>query len=207
MNRTEFMQQLESLLHDIPESDRIDALTYYNDYFDEAGSDREAEVIRELGSPGKVAAIIKADLGAEETIHVEGEVEGYKAPKKKKSIPWPLIIVLVVFASPLLIGVGGGVLGAFVGVLAAIFGVLVAILTCGVALVIAGIACLVVGIIRVIVSPIEGLALLGCGGIILAIGLLATILFGWFAFKWLPALFRGCINLIQKLLHREERGN
>lgn len=202
MNRTVFMQQLERLLHDVPESDRIDALTYYNDYFDEAGSEREAEVIRELGSPGKVAAIIKADLGAEETIHVEGEVEGYKAPKKKKSIPWPLIIVLVVFASPFLIGVGGGVIGTLIGVLAAIVGVLVAILACGVALVISGLACLVVGIIRIMISPIEGLFLLGSGGIIFAIGLLFTVLFGWFAFKWLPALFRGGINLTQKLFRK-----
>ena len=64
MNRVEFMKQLERLLGDIPENDRLDAITYYNDYFDEAGVENEAQVIRELGSPGKVAAIIKADLNA-----------------------------------------------------------------------------------------------------------------------------------------------
>ena len=35
MNRVEFMQQLERLLCDIPQSDRLDAIAYYNDYFDE----------------------------------------------------------------------------------------------------------------------------------------------------------------------------
>ena len=62
MNRVEFMGQLERLLWDIPESDRLDALRYYNDYFDEAGPENEAQVIQKLGSPGKVAATIKADL-------------------------------------------------------------------------------------------------------------------------------------------------
>ena len=39
-----------------------EALDYYESYFDEAGEAEEASVIQKLGSPGKVAAIIKADL-------------------------------------------------------------------------------------------------------------------------------------------------
>ena len=62
MDRKQFMRQLEALLSDIPGEERREALEYYESYFDEAGEDREAEVIKELGSPGKVAAIIKADL-------------------------------------------------------------------------------------------------------------------------------------------------
>lgn len=60
MNRVEFMAQLERLLYDLPEYERQDALCYYNDYFDDAGSENEAKVIQELGSPGKVAAIIRS---------------------------------------------------------------------------------------------------------------------------------------------------
>lgn len=62
MDRAQFMKQLERLLSDISEAERQEALAYYNSYFDEAGPENEASVIRELGSPGKVAAIIKADL-------------------------------------------------------------------------------------------------------------------------------------------------
>ena len=65
MNRVEFMRQLESLLWDIPESDRLDAIAYYNDYFDEAGEENEEQVLQELGSPEQVAANIKEDLGIE----------------------------------------------------------------------------------------------------------------------------------------------
>ena len=62
MNRVQFMEQLKKLLSDISEEERQEALEYYESYFDDAGEDQEAEVIRELGSPGKVAAIIKEDL-------------------------------------------------------------------------------------------------------------------------------------------------
>ena len=56
MNRAQFMEQLKKLLSDISEEERQEALDYYESYFDDAGENQEAEVIRELGSPGKVAA-------------------------------------------------------------------------------------------------------------------------------------------------------
>ena len=61
MNREEFMRQLERLLWEIPVNDREDAIAYYQDYFDEAGAENEEKVIKELGSPERVAAVIKAD--------------------------------------------------------------------------------------------------------------------------------------------------
>ena len=62
MNREEFMAKLKALLGDIPAEEREEALQYYEDYFDDAGADNEAEVIRELESPQRVAAMIKNDL-------------------------------------------------------------------------------------------------------------------------------------------------
>ena len=46
MNRIEFMEELSGLLQDIPEEDRMDALNYYNDYFDDAGAENEKECDR-----------------------------------------------------------------------------------------------------------------------------------------------------------------
>lgn len=62
MNREEFMTRLEILLAGISSEERKEALQYYRDYFEDAGKENEAKVIRELGSPEKVAATIKADL-------------------------------------------------------------------------------------------------------------------------------------------------
>ena len=47
MNRVQFMEQLKKLLSDISEEERQEALEYYESYFDDAGEDQEAEVIRE----------------------------------------------------------------------------------------------------------------------------------------------------------------
>lgn len=62
MSRREFMEELKKLLSGISDEERDEALKYYEDYFEEAGSGNEEQVIQELGSPQKVAAMIKADL-------------------------------------------------------------------------------------------------------------------------------------------------
>ena len=62
MNRNDFMRQLESLLQNIAQSERDEALQYYNDYFDDAGRENENEVIEALGNPARVAESIRRDL-------------------------------------------------------------------------------------------------------------------------------------------------
>lgn len=55
MTRTEYLKSLEQLLASLPETERRDALDYYEEYFDAAGAGREAETIAELGTPEEVA--------------------------------------------------------------------------------------------------------------------------------------------------------
>ncbi len=69
MTKLEFMKELESLLLDIPLEEREEALKYYNGYFEDAGEDQEEGIIAELGSPKKVADIIKADLASNAAEH------------------------------------------------------------------------------------------------------------------------------------------
>ena len=84
MDRVQFMEQLEKLLSDIPEDERREALDYYEGYFDEAGKEKEASVIQELGSPGKVAAIIKADLRENGEQYGEYTERGYYDERVKE---------------------------------------------------------------------------------------------------------------------------
>ena len=67
MSRQEFMTQLESLLMGISEEERNEALNYYENYFEDAGQENEAQVIEELGSPERIAVQIKADLKGDNT--------------------------------------------------------------------------------------------------------------------------------------------
>ncbi len=66
MRREEFMWQLETLLADISEEEKQEALSYYRSYFEDAGEENEERILRELESPEKVAATIKADLRMEQ---------------------------------------------------------------------------------------------------------------------------------------------
>lgn len=220
MNRVEFMGQLERLLMDLPESDRLDAIAYYNDYFDEAGPENEASVIQKLGSPGKVAGIIKADLNASDDNRGEytekgysdgsqnvnlntptRRERGYQEPKQKRRIPLALLIILIIFASPMIVGVGGGLLGGVIGLLCGLLGIGVAVIASGACFTVAGVVCFIVGIFRLAFSLAEGLLTMGVGGLMLALGLVLIVLLAWLICKVLPGLFRGTVNLIQKLLH------
>lgn len=55
MTRTAFLAALEQLLAPLPEAERKDALSYYEDYLDAAGPENEARAIAELGTPEEVA--------------------------------------------------------------------------------------------------------------------------------------------------------
>ena len=62
MKKEEFLRQLEYLLQDIQEDDKRDAIDYYRDYLEEAGPEREEEVLEGFGSPERIASMIRTDL-------------------------------------------------------------------------------------------------------------------------------------------------
>lgn len=230
MNRDEFMQQLARLLSDLPENERMEAIRYYNDYFDEAGPENEANVIRELGSPGKVAAIIKADLkengsGQEETKESanqyqtsQEETQSDRWRESQNNVPgryppvhknrgagrWALIIILVIFLSPVILGVGGGIFGVLAGILAVIFGVWISILTAGAGLFGGGIALFMKGIIKSFTMPASGLLSMGGGLLSIGLGIFLLIFFFWLTFRLFPRVFRAVVNFISRMLHKRK---
>lgn len=220
MDRKQFMRQLEALLSDIPEEERREALEYYESYFDEAGEDREAEVIKELGSPGKVAAIIKADLQengyrhgeyAENGYEEEGFREKEETPEKREGYhPRPkrgagtitLIIILLIFLSPFLIGGAGAALGILVMIVLLPFIIVFAGGAVVVALVVAGIAVLIAGIGVCAAVPAMGILSAGIGCIMAAAGLVGLVFLVWFISRAIPWALRGFTDFCHRLLNR-----
>lgn len=215
MNRIDFMTQLTRLLSDVPESDRNDAISYYNDYFDEAGVDNEGKVIQELGSPGKVAAMIRASLRNADSNKGEYTENGYQetGAGAKKQTPAQryggtqprrdsgkiaLIIIVAIFAAPLILGVGGGAIGlivGFIGLVIGLFGAAIGVL-------IAGIVGIITGIIEMFTNPATGLLMAGSGLISLALTLALFCLATWLGFKIIPKIFRGIMDLVSRIAHR-----
>lgn len=114
MNRARFMEQLEKLLSDISEEERREALEYYESYFDEAGPEKEASVIQELGSPEKVAASIKEDLKGQGEESVKDSEREYRPKPKRGAGIAALIIILLIFLTPFLPEGIGGILAVII---------------------------------------------------------------------------------------------
>ncbi len=93
MNRKEFLEKLEGLLSGLPESEREEALMYYNDYFDDAGPENEAAVIEKLGSPGQVAESILYGMSVDGRDGVFTE-QGYesKGSSRDRHVPGVLFM-------------------------------------------------------------------------------------------------------------------
>lgn len=230
MNRVEFMRQLESLLQNISPTERDEALQYYNDYFDDAGSENEQSVIEALGNPARVAENIRKDLlesgygencvqrnalaSDRELIEYEKKPsqQSFQEPVKyadkpepsggKKLAAWEvaLIVILIVFGSP----VCAGVIGVLVGVLASYFAVILSFGVVAVSLFIVMVSLIVVGIMAVSVDPLSGMALMGGGLLCGCLGILFLMLTVALAGIVTPAIFRGISFLFRKLLPKNK---
>ena len=146
MNRIEFMEALSGLLQDIPEEDRMDALKYYNDYFDDAGAENEKNVIDELESPEKVAAKIKADREDPEDEKAGMPMEQENKPWTNKWLKMILIVAIILIGCPVIVPVAIGLLAAIAGILIAAFTFFVTIVIGFAAIVIVAIVLTAAGI-------------------------------------------------------------
>ena len=237
MNRDEFMAQIARLLVDMPENERMEAIRYYNDYLDEAGVENEEKAIEELGDPREIAANIKADLQendfsqkqtvnhppaekaerrtqsetqserktqTEDGMQMAGNMQtGGNAQKGK----WILILLLVILASPVLLGVAGGLLGVILGLGGALLGIIFACLSTGVSLILGGIALIVKGIWNLFHLPALGIAGVGGGLICGAVGILLLLLFGWFTFQMIPRIWRTCKIFVSGRIQKWKGGH
>jgi len=257
MNRVEFIRELEYLLQDIPEEEKSDALAYYHDYLEEAGEEHEEDVIREFGSPERVAAIIRADLRGNLNEGGEFTESGYQderfrepryqvaechrsSGESENGEEWQdaeprwsgqgrkpghlfgrnilskgslgsqilkiiLILALICVASPVFLGVGGGLLGIAVGLLTLLIGavVLAAVLT--VAAWIGAVALIVLGVGLMFAYPWSGVLILGCGIFVIGLAFLGVAVSILIYGKLIPFCICGVVNWLNRILYRKRR--
>lgn len=86
MTRTAFLAALERLLAPLPEAERKDALSYYEDYLDAAGPENEARAIAELGSPEEVARKILDEQSP------AGSSAAPTSPARKPHSRWRMVL-------------------------------------------------------------------------------------------------------------------
>ena len=86
MTRTAFLAALEQLLAPLPEAERKDALSYYEDYLDAAGPEKEAQAIAELGTPEEVAHKILEEQAP------AGSSAAPASPAHKPRFTWRMVL-------------------------------------------------------------------------------------------------------------------
>ena len=93
MTRTEYLAELDKYLRKLPREDYHEAMDYYIEYFDEAGPDKENQVIEDLGSPKEAASEIIATVLGKHMASPE------KTPEKRATIVG--LTILALFAAPI----------------------------------------------------------------------------------------------------------
>ena len=100
MDKLTYLAELaEGLARWVPERERQDILRYYAEYFEEAGPEREAQVVQELGDPWALSCRLAVEGG-----FVTWEQANSWTPPKKKKWPWilaGLAAVLVFIVMPI----------------------------------------------------------------------------------------------------------
>lgn len=106
MTRQEYMQQLAALLAAMPEAERRDALDYYEEYFDAAGPEKEAQTIQELGSPQNVAEKIWEGTGTQFGTPMPDNSMPEQGSRRRKSRVWIVLAILAILIVVLLVFIG-----------------------------------------------------------------------------------------------------
>lgn len=219
MNRTEFMNRLERLLWDIPESERREALQYYNDYFDDAGPENEAQVIRELGSPAQVAKTIREGMSenGEYTEHgyedarfrnrqdvpadYQDIVVEKSSGRQRRTSPdlWKFlsIFLLCLLLLPVIVPLCLILLAIPAAIVIGIIGIVIAAVIAAVALPIAGIVLVGIAFYNLFLTPVVGITLGGIGLVLLAAGILTFLLTIWILKILFPVCIRGVVSIIR----------
>ncbi len=90
MDKLTYLAELaEGLARWVPERERQDILRYYAEYFDEAGPDKEGQVVAELGDPWALSCRLAVEGG----YVTQEKADGWTPPKKKR---WPWVLIATV---------------------------------------------------------------------------------------------------------------
>ena len=173
LTKEEYLAQLKKYLKRLPKEDYNNAMDYFTEYFEDAGSEGETSLMQELGTPKEAAYDILDNLISEK--------------KKDPGTPvWKIILLtfLAICAAPL----GGSLLIAVIavalaGILVIVAGLL-AIFSFGIAFALVGGKLFIRGIIAITAS-LSGASLISGAGLF-SIGISILAILAVFCFcKWI----------------------
>lgn len=217
MTKAEFLQELERELAGVNAQEREEALKFYREFFEEAGEAREEEVLRELGSPHRIANLIRVNLGTQdEESSFENEQPQYAEQSEPQAAeprtesdshpplpPMPAAyarrprgntigwVILIIVTFPIWSGIVFGLFGAVMGIAGGVIGLAFG----SAAFAINAVFSLIKGIPELIHHPFNGFFNTGISLIRAALGIGIAALCVWGAATFIPF----CVKSTKKL--------
>lgn len=147
----------------------------------------------------------QSSYGSQNTYGNQGGTVAKPNKKQMSSGTIVLIVILCILASPLLIGIGGGLLGAVIGIFGGLFGIVVGFGAATIALIAVGVCMFVYGIVLMFGMPLAGLCLIGAGMICMAIGLFFLWLTVIICGGLIPVIVKGIVKLFNSIFNKGGR--
>ena len=200
MTKKEYIYHLKNRLRNLPIDEVESAVDYVSELFDEAGEENAEEVARDLGSPAKFAAQIRAEYAINQHCLPEDTTTVYRE-KPKSNNGWKTLALILLGIAALPVGLPLVLVLAVLIFVAVVVGVcllfaLGCVLLAGFiavcSLVYAGFKMLTVSLASGLMSI--GLGLIGISGVVL-IATAAIYLF----IKLKPIVLNGFANLYNRL--------
>lgn len=193
MTRTEYLNQLEAYLMQLPQADRIEAMDYFKELFDDAGPEGEEELIASLGSPKEAAHDILTTL-------LDKKINEENSSKNNRQVIQ--IAILALLAAPIGIPVAISFLMVIICIFIAAISILLTFFAVSAAGMVLG-AVLLFESFYVLAESTSAFMLIFGGGL-LAIGASSLVLL---ATSYVTRFFGILVlRLIQWILNRGKRG-
>lgn len=194
MSKGEYIAELRSRLRDLSDGEIEDAISYCEEYFEDAGIENEQQVIEELGSPAKFAAQIRAEAVIRQKEN-RSEINRDKNPKT--SMKNVVVIFLGICALPLALPLAFAAIVLFFAFVLVIISLLFATIVSVGAIIIAGVPLIISGISN-IGNPGNALVAFGGGCLSIGLGLLLFIMFIYIIGMLIPAFLKAVTRLYNK---------
>lgn len=204
MNKYEYLAQLRNALATLPKAEQDEAMSYYEEFFIDAGVENEQAVIASLGSPETLAAsIIKESTHQSEASEASASASGFVAPEtpaqtaQRTGKKWSggqiaLVVVLLILSFPIWIGIVAALFGISVGFICGAFGILIGLAG-------GSIGAIATGIIALFTNVPVGLFLIGAGLFVGGLMFLVAIPLCKLVIKLFKVIIKGIVSLINKI--------
>jgi uncharacterized membrane protein len=166
VNKTEYMSALEKRLRILPKENYNEAMAYFEEYFEDAGPEREQQAIEDLGSPDTAAEQIITNMAIQKASVPQ------KGLRKNMNALW--IGILAVCAVPIALPFAVLFLGVIVLLILCVLLVLAAFIMAALAFVVCGPIAVAASFTVLFSAPATALSCFGAGLFCTGLGLLAV---------------------------------